>query len=486
MNIQILQQKFEPTWKSAYKILPRLIRSHGFKIGVELGVAFGGHSEAILKNTDVKKLYGVDPYRNLTDYQDPLNLPQKDFDSMYRFVQKRMRPFGTRYKHIRRLSYEALPFVPCNLDFIYIDANHSYEGVTEDIRTWFSKIRDGGIISGHDYGHPNFQGVKKAIDEYFNRFNLKINFDKSGVWWVKKEKMNISFTMPAYNCELTVSESVKSIMKGNFTLGDELIIVNDGSTDRTQQVLVNLKKQFPMIKIITHKKNKGGGNARNTAVKNASNNIIFCLDSDNVLVKSSIAKLKAFMINNVCDVASFQELHYFKDSINKVTHKWIFKEGIIKLEDVLVSKKLPGSSGNYMYTKISWRKAGGYPEFAGALDAWGFGFRQLGSGSKMMVMPNSYYYHKYGYNSYWVRDSENKDFSLKALEIFEPYFELFNKKDIEYITSNKGKFKWFEELEKRPIHLKNYTKKSIIKKLITKMKRISYIKCFKKLNFTFY
>lgn len=472
MNIQILQQKFEPTWKSAYKILPRLIRSHGFKIGVELGVAFGGHSEAILKNTDVKKLYGVDPYRNLTDYQDPLNLPQKDFDSMYRFVQKRMRPFGTRYKHIRRLSYEALPFVPCNLDFIYIDANHSYEGVTEDIRTWFSKISDGGIISGHDYGHPNFQGVKKAIDEYFNRFSLKINFDKSGVWWVKKEKMNISFIMPAYNCELTISESIKSIIEGNFTSGDELIIVNDGSSDGTQQVLNNLKKQFSMIKIIIHKKNKGGGSARNTAVKNALNEIIFCLDADNVLYPNSVPKLKKYMIEKNVDAAAFGKVHFFKKNIKNITHKWIYKERITIYDVINNAHQTPYPSGNYLFTKDSWTKANGYPEFSGALDTWGFGFRQLATNSKMIVMPNSYYNHRYGYNSYWVRESKKNNISLLALKILKPYFELFCEKDIKYITSKEGKYRWFDKLDKRPLHLKNYQNSSLIfrvKKIFKKL-----------------
>ena len=51
------------------------------------------------------------------------------------------------------------------------------------------------------------------------------------------EKNNISFIMPAYNCADTIEESVDSIFNGNFTDGDELIIVNDGSTDNTEKVL---------------------------------------------------------------------------------------------------------------------------------------------------------------------------------------------------------------------------------------------------------
>lgn len=277
-----------------------------------------------------------------------------------------------------------------------------------------------------------------------------------------KKNPNISFIMPAYNCELTISESVKSIMDRNFTLEDELIIVNDGSTDGTQDILTNLQKQFPVIKIITHKKNKGGGNARNTAVKNASNEIIFCLDADNVLQTKSIPKLKEYMIKKRADVAAFKELRYFIKN-KKVTHKWIFK-GKTNLADCLKDRKFPGSSGNYMYTKESWKRAGGYPEFSGALDTWGFGFRQLATDSKMIVMPNSYYYHRYGHNSYWTRESKKNNFSQAALKIFKPYFKLFRKKDVEYITSKKGRYKWFDELEKKHLHLKKSEGEDLINK----------------------
>lgn len=286
-----------------------------------------------------------------------------------------------------------------------------------------------------------------------------------------KNFLNISFIMPAYNCELTVSESVKSIMNGNFTSEDELIIVNDGSIDGTQQVLTNLQKQFPVIKIITHKKNKGGGNARNTGVKNALNEIIFCLDSDNVLQPNSIPKLKNYLIEKNADIVAFKELHYFIQNKKRITHKWVFKDEIY-LADCLKDYKIPCSSGNYMYTKKSWKRAGGYPEFSGALDAWGFGFRQLATHSKMITMSNSHYYHRYGYNSYWIRESKKNNISLLALKILKPYFKLICSEDIKYITSEQGKRKWFNKLEKRPLHLMNYQNDSLIYRLKKILKKL--------------
>ena len=52
-----------------------------------------------------------------------------------------------------------------SIDFVFIDANHVYEAVREDLKAWYPKVKSGGIIAGHDY--YNDYGVKRAVDEYF-------------------------------------------------------------------------------------------------------------------------------------------------------------------------------------------------------------------------------------------------------------------------------------------------------------------------------
>ena len=69
---------------------------------------------------------------------------------------------------------------------------------------------------------------------------------------------SISFFIPAYNCSETISEAVDSIMETNFAAGDELVIVNDCSTDDTAKTLKKLRDKYPVILTIDHKRNKGG------------------------------------------------------------------------------------------------------------------------------------------------------------------------------------------------------------------------------------
>ena len=70
---------------------------------------------------------------------------------------------------------------------------------------------------------------------------------------------HVSFIMPAYNCAGTIAESVASIMETNFRQGDELVIVNDFSSDGTASVIESLQEVYPVIKAVHHPRNRGGG-----------------------------------------------------------------------------------------------------------------------------------------------------------------------------------------------------------------------------------
>jgi predicted O-methyltransferase YrrM len=59
-----------------------------------------------------------------------------------------------------------------SLDFVFIDANHSYEAVKDDIQSWYPKVKTGGYIGGHDYSYF-WKGVVTAVNEIF-RGNVEI------------------------------------------------------------------------------------------------------------------------------------------------------------------------------------------------------------------------------------------------------------------------------------------------------------------------
>jgi glycosyltransferase involved in cell wall biosynthesis len=244
-------------------------------------------------------------------------------------------------------------------------------------------------------------------------------------------------------------------METNFVTGDELIIVNDFSTDDTSAALKILQAQYPEIIIIDHKRNKGGAAARNTAVESAKNELLFCLDSDNVLVPSSITPLKKYLLDSKADVASFQGQHFFLADKYKPEYIWSLPEGELSLQAYLVRDNTPGQHGNYLFTKQSWINAKGYAEGTGALDTWTFGFRQAITGAKTVVLKDTHYYHRLDYaNSYWMRDAEASlwSVSVKAAYGLYAFFDIIDEDFITYMLG-KGRYSWFHNLKNRPVKL---------------------------------
>lgn len=148
---------------------------HG--IGVEVGVAYGHYSEVIVQNPKVTKLYGIDPFEPHLGYKDYVK--QSTFDVLREDAERRMEPFGDRYQLLYEYSMDAIhKFAHNSLDFVYIDADHKFEQVLEDITEWTKRVRPGGIVSGHDYvrrnGPDHVYGVKQAVDKYVAENNKQL------------------------------------------------------------------------------------------------------------------------------------------------------------------------------------------------------------------------------------------------------------------------------------------------------------------------
>lgn len=268
---------------------------------------------------------------------------------------------------------------------------------------------------------------------------------------------NISFIVPAYNCAKFLPDAVNSIFDGNFVKGDEIVIVDDASTDNTLQVAANLQVKYPQINIFRHHYNKGSAAAgRNTGIDNSINNLIFCLDADNVLCPNSIPKLKKYMLDKKADAAAFGELHYFEKNTLNITNKWLYKQDIYIYDAINNTSVTPCASGNYLFTKLSWQKAGRYLEIPStiAYDSLAFGLYQLFTGSKMVTLPHTFYYHRYGYDSTFIRESKKVNSSLIILQILLPFIDLFNEKDVNYMLCKDNRYSWYNNLKNHPIRLK--------------------------------
>jgi len=74
---------------------------------------------------------------------------------------------------------------------------------------------------------------------------------------------------------------------------------------------------------------------------------------------------------------------------------------------------------------------------------------------KMLSMPGSFHLHRYGHESYWIRENKKGKISLTILQILLPYLDLIHDEDVDYIMSREGRYNWYEHLQTRPIRLKS-------------------------------
>ncbi|MDA7543909.1 class I SAM-dependent methyltransferase [Acidimicrobiia bacterium] len=99
-------------------------------------------------------------------------------DNLYKYVLEKVN--DARFEIIRKKSNLAhLDFENNSIDAIYIDGNHSYEAVMQDIKYWSPKVKRGGLIIGDDY--LSFEGVEKAVKDSFSNFN-----EFGNTWFVEK------------------------------------------------------------------------------------------------------------------------------------------------------------------------------------------------------------------------------------------------------------------------------------------------------------
>jgi len=186
------------TWVDAYGLVSNLANLVGARSLVEIGVAYGYHAEFLLDTVPKASYIGVDPYsaagwpdtgliaesKRLFNETDN----QRGLDRLYEAVAANLRKFGKRAALIREKSAAAAARIPDqSIDLIYVDGDHSYEAVLQDLGLWWNKVNHRrGVICGDDIGWP---GVRQACDEFFKakslsyRFAMKNGHEGLPVWY---------------------------------------------------------------------------------------------------------------------------------------------------------------------------------------------------------------------------------------------------------------------------------------------------------------
>lgn len=170
-----------------WQTIAEFVNRNRWTSGAELGVWYGETFKYLVNNCPSLTLFGVDLYEQQPENDGPQKYyPGEDghkweHEKYYADIQKFCETSNGRAKIYKGKTTDAAKLIADeSLDFVFIDADHSFMGVDEDITHWAPKVKKDGYIIGHDIHWPT---VKSAVEKHFgNEYQKSEDF----IWYVIK------------------------------------------------------------------------------------------------------------------------------------------------------------------------------------------------------------------------------------------------------------------------------------------------------------
>jgi hypothetical protein len=150
-----------------------------FLVGCELGSDVGNNALSVCKYMRINHLHLVDSFERELIYI-PHYLP-------YGECKERLASYRSAITyHIKTTDEAVNDFAENSLDFVYVDADHSYTACLADMKNYWPKVKAGGVLAGHDFNDPR---VEKAVADFCAEKTLSYKHEGMD-WWIIKEEVN--------------------------------------------------------------------------------------------------------------------------------------------------------------------------------------------------------------------------------------------------------------------------------------------------------
>ena len=255
----------------------------------------------------------------------------------------------------------------------------------------------------------------------------------------------VSIIIPCYNDADFLDQSVKSAIQQNYK-NKEIILVDDGSNERTKAVIENLRSQ---VNVVISQENKGVSAARNAGIKAALGKFILLLDSDDYFEPEFCEKA----VQRLQEDEEVKVVTCYARWFRNSKDYQIFKPTGGDIRAFLFSN---ATLSNSMFRKEDWKNAGGYDEeMLKGFEDWEFFIRMHKDGGKTLVIPEVLFHYRKRERSKSTVANQNKYhlleyIYLKHADLYKNNYSLF----VEHLLSRiKG-----EEDEK----MKNLNRKEFL------------------------
>lgn len=293
----------------------------------------------------------------------------------------------------------------------------------------------------------------------------------------------VSIIVPVYQVEKYIRQCIDSILAQTFT-DFELILVDDGSKDRSGQICDEYAGMDKRVKVI-HQKNSGAAAARNSGMDQAIGDYFLFVDSDDYVVPTMVECLYEKVVKEKADIAVCNYLYFFENDREKDFSTSI-KSEVLPGTEIFYNRK---NERNYGIWTVVWNKLyrketvgkvrfrfGRYFED----EFWANDIYQMDI--KVVTIPECLYYYRQHDESTMKQKSIQKNFDV--IEAFQERIDIYLQKpeyahqaykvlifSLEYLSeskrliTNKDEEKNFIQAEKRTRQIVKQVKKGKLSKI---------------------
>jgi len=221
---------------------------------------------------------------------------------------------------------------------------------------------------------------------------------------------SISLIITTYNRSSLLKRAIDSVYNCEF---DEIIVVNDGSTEEETIKIDQILNNYPRIKSIKHDKNYGLAYARNTGIRTSESVWVTFLDDDDYYIDNPVKDLKEFIIKN----SKADIIHYKIRNKNVGGHiiDWGYES--FTLKELVENNRLSGSS---LLKKQVWETLNGYKNIP--YEDWEFWIRAKECGFTFVYYPKIFYYRETSFDGLELKTDQK----ISALEWKKTYCSHLN------------------------------------------------------------
>lgn len=286
----------------------------------------------------------------------------------------------------------------------------------------------------------------------------------------------ISVIIPAYNAEKTIKHAVDSVLKQKYS-NVEILVINDGSTDKTDEIIQKIIKYDKRVKII-NTINYGVSHARNVGIKVASGSYIVFLDADDFIDEEMLLEmyntLKKYEVNLVkCDNRVIRNNISSNDEEKYKMCGFIRTEELIK-HIISYKENIKGYACGYMFKKDSIVL---FDENLSYMEDTDFLLKVLYKNEYIYVMDKVFYNYIINNNSV---TNEKKDIGKKCIKILDSIISMENtliKNNMNYNDMNNFYVLYYQYIVKKMSAIKKN------KEILKVIKNKNFIKLIKKVKF---